>query len=146
MSLVCDYHDNQVFSGRSQRFQRLRLIRGSLVVKCGPPDVKLPGPVDGPGSVDVVIVLLRFQGCAEKTGQIFQTSLLWVSFRWFPSFPGRNPRGGGVHGKGGVHTPVSNLHGDIKIITSLWFCLVILVFKCGLKLPPPALFLVLFTV
>lgn len=69
---VCDYHDNQVFSGRSQRFQRLRLIGRSLVVKCGPPDVKLPGPVDGPGSVDVIILLFRFQSCTEKKGKSFR--------------------------------------------------------------------------
>lgn len=72
MSPLCDYHDNQVFGGRSQRLQRLRLVGGSLVVECGPPDVELPGPVDGPGSVDVVVLLLGLQGCAEKQGESFR--------------------------------------------------------------------------
>lgn len=55
-----NYHDDQVFGGRSQRFQRLWLVRRSLVVKRGPPDVKLSGPVDGPGSVDVIFLPSRF--------------------------------------------------------------------------------------
>lgn len=32
----------------------------------GPPDVELPGPVDGPGAVDVIILPFRFQSCTGK--------------------------------------------------------------------------------
>lgn len=70
-SLFC-YHDNQDFSGRSQRLQGLGLIGGSLVVEGRPRDVKLPGPVDGPRPVDVVIIHFGFQRYAvteNETGR-----------------------------------------------------------------------------
>lgn len=88
---VCDYHDNQVFSGRSQRFQRLRLIGRSLVVKRGPPDVKLPGPVDGPGSVNVIILLFRFQSCTEKRVNLLDIFVMG-ELQEPLSLPARNPR------------------------------------------------------
>lgn len=55
---VLCYHDNQVFSGRSQGLQGLRFIGGSPVVEGRACDVELPRPVDGPRAVDVIIVRL----------------------------------------------------------------------------------------
>lgn len=52
------YHDNQGLCGGTECLERFGLVSGPLVVEGRPSDIKLARPVDGPGTVDVVVITL----------------------------------------------------------------------------------------
>lgn len=55
------YHDNKIFWSGTQSFQGFWVISWSLVVKSCPSNIKLPRPVNSPGTINIVIIPFRFQ-------------------------------------------------------------------------------------